>query len=161
MLQSECKKNQDQVYNTGDSTTAAQTCMFPGGRHRSVDHPNQVNEGYKTMSAFQLERRAARWGHISLEQLEASIKARELPGSPPPPGQAGTSPSQYKDLFRSYKQGLNQSVAHYLDVKRALFKQGWPDPAEKSNAFFILRQCARGMQQHRLMQPGQRGYTGL
>ncbi|MCP3664835.1 MAG: hypothetical protein GY696_20465 [Gammaproteobacteria bacterium] len=41
-------------------------------------------------------------------------------------------------LSRSYEQGLNQSVAHYLDVKKALFKRGWPNSAKRSTAFFIL-----------------------
>ncbi len=114
-----------------------QPSTFPGGRNRSADHPNQIDDGYKTMSTWQLEKRAARWGHISPGQLEASVKDREQSGVTPPPGQADISPSKHRDLFRSYEQGVNQAVTHYLEVKWALFKQGWPDPAERSIAFGI------------------------
>ena len=94
MLQSEHKENQEPVDNTVGPNAAAHPCKLPGGRHRSIDHPNWTDEGYKTMSTDELERRAARWGHISMEQMEASRRARQQPGSPPTPGQADISTSQ-------------------------------------------------------------------
>ncbi len=70
--------------------------------------------------------------------MKASQEARLRSSSPPPPGQASISLLQYRDLFRSYEQGLNQSVVHYFDVRKALFKRGWPSSTDRTIAFFIL-----------------------
>ena len=88
------------------------------------------------MSALQLEERGARWGHISMEQLETSMEARKQPGVSFYPD-TGPGSTEQRDLFWSYQQGMAQTVTHYLNVKWSLFEQGWPDLAWCSIAFGI------------------------
>ena len=85
MLQAEQRENKESQREKETLQAMVQHSTFPGGRHRSADHPNRIDNGYKTMSAWQLEERTACWGHISLEQLEASIEARKQPGMTSPP----------------------------------------------------------------------------
>ncbi|MCP3664962.1 MAG: hypothetical protein GY696_21110, partial [Gammaproteobacteria bacterium] len=136
LLQAKQAKNQEFQREKEALQAREQSAMVLGGQQRSADHPHRVDTGYRTMSAWQLEDRAARWGHISLEQLEARMDARKQPGIALYPGTDPGSTEQ-RDLFRSYKQGMNQAVTHYLKVKWSLFEQGWPDPTRRSIAFGI------------------------
>ncbi|MCP3666003.1 MAG: hypothetical protein GY696_26485 [Gammaproteobacteria bacterium] len=74
--------------------------------------------------------------HISLEQIETSMEARKQPGVYFYP-ETDPGSTKQQDLFRSYQQGMDQVVTHYLNVKWSLFEQEWPDPARCSIAFEI------------------------
>ena len=128
LLQVKQKEDQECQREKEALQALVRPATFPGGHH--------LDTGYRTMSAWQLEERAACLGHISLEQLEASMEARKQPGIALYPGSDPGSTEQ-QDLFRSYEQDVNQAVTHYLEVKWGLFERGWPDPARRSIAFGI------------------------
>ena len=96
LLQAKLEEDQERQREKEAVQAEEQPATLSGGQQRSADHPHRVDTGYRTMSAWQLEEREARWGQISLEQLEASMEAREQPGIALYPGtDPGSTEQQY------------------------------------------------------------------
>ncbi|MCP3668183.1 MAG: hypothetical protein GY696_37800 [Gammaproteobacteria bacterium] len=111
LLQEKQAKDQEGQREKEALQAREQAATALGGQQCSADHPRRVDKSYQTMSAWQLEERGARWGHISLEQLKTSMEARKQPGvSFYPKTDLGST--EQRDLFRRYQQGMDQAVTH-------------------------------------------------